>query len=285
MSLDDALSYAAARELHALVVARDGRLDAEVYGAGWDGAKPHPLYSGAKSFWGVAAVAAQADGLLSLDETVGATFPAWRDDLQRRRVTLRMLLQMTSGIGFGGLGNAVPTYERALETQLKRDPETTFTYSGIPLQVFGAVFARKLAALGKTPHEYVRERILDPIGMTIGSWRELSDGTHPLPTGAFVAAREWLKFGTLIAGHGTYDGKVVLAADMLAQCFAPTAVATRYGLGWWLDGLKNAPPDLVYASGAAGQALYVIPSTNTIIVHFSKATNWNHQAFLRHFLN
>src|SRR5665213_4312491 len=49
VSLDDALSYATAHELHALVVARGERIDAEIYGAGWDGATPHPLYSGAKS--------------------------------------------------------------------------------------------------------------------------------------------------------------------------------------------------------------------------------------------
>jgi CubicO group peptidase (beta-lactamase class C family) len=284
VDLDDALVYAAKHELLALIVVRDGHVEAEVYGPGWDGAKPHPLYSGAKSFWGVAAVAAQSDGLLDLDETVGATFPAWHEDPWRRHVTLRMLLQMTAGVGFGGLGNAVPTYDAALQTVLKREPLTAFTYSGIPLQIFGAVFARKLAASGRTPHDYLRERILDPIGMIIGSWRELADGTNPMPTGAFVAAREWLKYGALIVGGGMFHGKRVIPADALAECFLPTAIATRYGLGWWLGGPKGSPPDIAYASGAAGQALYVIPSRNLVVVHFSKSTSWDHNAFLRRLL-
>lgn len=281
MSLDHALEYASKHELHALIVVRDGHIEAEVYGSGWGATQPHPLYSGAKSFWGVAAVVAQSEGLLDLDETVGATFPTWQVDPWRARVTLRMLLQMTAGVGFGGLGNAVPTYEASLQTMLKREPETGFTYSGIPLQIFGAVFAAKLAPLDLTPHAFLRERILDPIGMTIGSWRELSDGTNPLPTGASVAAREWLKYGALIGGRGVYHGKQIVAGDALAQCFVPTAIAPRYGLGWWLGGSKNGPSDIAYASGAAGQALYLIPSQKLVVVHLAKSTSWDHNAFLK----
>jgi CubicO group peptidase (beta-lactamase class C family) len=284
VNLDEALGYATKHELHALIVVRDGHIEAEVYGAGWDGAKPHPLYSGAKSFWGIAAALAQHEGLLSLDETVGATFPTWQTDPWRARVTLRMLLQMTAGVGFGGLGNAVPTYDAALETMLKREPETAFTYSGIPLQIFGAVFARKLEGLSLTPHAFLRERILDPIGMTIGSWRELSDGTNPLPTGAFIGAREWLKYGALIAGGGVYHGKQIVPSEAVEQCLVPRGVAVRYGLGWWLGGPKGAPPDIAYASGAAGQALYIIPSRKLVCVHLSKSTSWDHNAFLRRLL-
>jgi CubicO group peptidase (beta-lactamase class C family) len=284
VNLESALDYACGHELHALIVVRQGHIEAEVYGPGWDGGKPHPLYSGAKSFWGIAAALAQCEGLLDLDETVGATFPLWQEDPWRRRVTLRMLLQMTAGVGFGGLGNAVPSYAAALQTMLKREPETAFTYSGIPLQIFGAVFARKLEVLGLTPHAFLHARILDPIGMTIASWRELNDGTNPLPTGAFVGAREWLKYGALIAGGGIFHGKRIVPSDVIAECLKPTDIAPRYGLGWWLGGPKGAPADAAYASGAAGQALYVIPSLNLVAVHFSKSTSWDHNAFLRRLL-
>ena len=53
---------------------------------------------------GRAAVAAEADGLIALDEPVAAVLPAWGTDPAKRRVTLRQLLAITSGIGFGGLG-------------------------------------------------------------------------------------------------------------------------------------------------------------------------------------
>ncbi len=193
-----ALAYAERHTLHALLIDVDGAVAFEQYANGYDAAKPHALYSGTKSFWGVTAAAAHDDGLLDLDETVAHTIPEWAADPRRARVTLRELLALTSGIGFGGLGAAVPVYERALETPIKDEPGEKFTYGGIPLQVFGAVLARKLAARNLTPHEYLRTRLLDPIGVRIGSWRALKDGTQPLPTGAFLAAREWAKYGRFI---------------------------------------------------------------------------------------
>jgi CubicO group peptidase (beta-lactamase class C family) len=268
--VESAVEYARKHALHALVVARDGRVVVEEYGEGHDASTPHALYSGTKSFWGVAALTAQRDGLLTLDERVAETFPQWETSDWKKRVTLRHLLQLTSGIGFGGLGSAVPTYAKALSIELKNKPGATFTYGGIPLQVFGAVLARKLEPRKQSPHEYLQQRILDPIGMHVGKWRTLADGTKPLPTGAFVGASEWLKYGQFVCEH----------REEFKECFAGSAVNPRYGLAWWL-GSANAPSDLFYASGSAGQAMYVVPSERTVVVHFGNSSSFKHDAFLK----
>lgn len=267
-----ALEYARKHSLHALVIARDGRIVDEVYGEGYGGARPHALYSGAKSFWGVAAVAAERDGILRLDDLVADTFPEWNADEWKKRVTLRHLLQLTSGIGFGGLGSAVPTYTKALAVDLKNEPGSRFTYGGIPLQVFGAVFASKLQSRKETPHDYLQRRILDPIGVRIAKWRTLADGSHPLPTGAFVAAHEWLKYGLFVCEHH----------EEFAECFGGSAANPRYGLGWWLA-TPHSPSDLAYASGAGGQAMYVVPSLRTVVVRFGGSSAYKHDAFLKRF--
>ncbi len=204
-----------------------------------------------------------------MDEPVGATFPAWSHGA-RRNVTLRMLLQLTSGIGFGGLGNAVPTYEKALAVDLKTQPGAVFTYGGVPLQVFGAVFMQKLSALQLTPHAYLGEHILDPIAMRIQKWRSLRDGTQPLPTGAFVSAAEWSKFGRFVLDSG----------ERYASCFVGSEANPRYGLGWWLGPVASVP-DLAYASGSGGQAMYLLPSERATIVKFGKSASYAHEPFLR----
>jgi CubicO group peptidase (beta-lactamase class C family) len=265
-----ALEYVRRHRLHALVIARGEDVAAQEYGDGFGRDTPHPLYSGTKSFWGVAALSACADGLLALDEPVAETIPAWRADAWRRRITIRMLLSLTSGFGFGGLGVTVPTYERALQMQLRDEPGTHFTYGGIPLQVFGAVLARKLARQNLTPHEYLRERILDPGRVRVASWRTLSDGTHPLPTGASLSPANWLAYGRFVIAHRA----------ALAPCFEGSLANARYGLGWWLS-TRGAPPDLAYASGSAGQALYIVPSLDAVIVHFGKSSSYRHEAFLK----
>lgn len=269
---DAALEYARAHGLHALLVARDGKLVTEVYDGGYDASKAHPLYSGAKSFWGVAALFAQRDGLLELDEPVSRTFDAWALDERKSRVTLRMLLQLTAGFGFGGLGASVPTYEAALAMPLRNEPGAKFVYGGIALQVFGAVLARKLKERALTPLQYLQSGVLDPAGVAVASWRTLPDGTNTLPTGAQLTARSWLAYGEWIVQH----------RGELAECFRGSTANPRYGLAWWL-GVKHAPADLVYASGAAGQALYAVPSQRLVIVHFGKSSSYKHEAFLRRY--
>jgi CubicO group peptidase (beta-lactamase class C family) len=263
-------------------VRRGGDVVLERYGGGYDAAKPHALYSGTKSFWGVLAVAAQEDGLLELDEPVSRTIPAWGEGA-KARVTLRGLLQLTSGIGFGGLGAGVPPYAKALATELKDEPGAKFTYGGIPLQVFGAVLARKLAPRGLSPHDYLRERVLDPIGLRVGAWRALADGTNPLPTGAFVTARAWLEFGVLVRDGGAWEKKTIVPRAALARCFTGSRANPRYGLAWWLSPLADHP-DVVYASGSGGQALYVIPSADAAVVRFGGGGSYKHDAFLKKLL-
>jgi CubicO group peptidase (beta-lactamase class C family) len=265
-----AVDYARGKGLHALVIARGEELVAQVYGERFEFDTPHPLYSGTKSFWGPVALAARDDGILELDELVADTIDAWRSDAWKRRVTLRMLLSLTAGFAFGGLGSSVPIFERALEMPLRDEPGTHFTYGGIPLQVFGAVLARKLASKSVTPHEYLRERVLKRAGVHVAAWKMLSDGTNPFPTGASLSAENWLAYGRFITQRHTE----------LAECFEGTPANARYGLGWWL-GARGAPGDLVYASGSAGQALYLIPSEQLVVVHFGKSSSYRHESFIK----
>jgi CubicO group peptidase (beta-lactamase class C family) len=275
-----AAAYAQRHGAQAMLVRRDDDTLFSWYAPGFDGATPHAIYSGTKSFWGVTAVAASEDGLLDLDESVGDTFPPWKGGM-RSEVTLRHLLSLTSGIGFGGLGNAVPTCAKALEVDVRYAPGTTFTYGGIPLQVFGAVLSAKLAHRKMTPVAYLRERLLDPIGCTVASWRTLKDGTHPLPTGAFVTAEQWSAYGRFIANGGCVGGRRSITADGLRSCVTGSVANPRYGLGWWLSPFPQRFPNLVYASGSGGQALYIEPNERWTIVIFSGGKSFAHAAFLR----
>ncbi|MDP9024137.1 MAG: beta-lactamase family protein [Candidatus Eremiobacteraeota bacterium] len=262
MDAEAACAYAEKHELHALLVIKNGHVVFERYGAGYHREAPHPLYSGTKSFWGIAALEAQRDGILALDDIVVDT------------VSVRMLLQMTAGYGFGGLGNAVPTYEKALATPLKTTPGDAFTYGGIPLQVFGGFLAERLRAAKITPHEYLSKRLLNPANAEISSWRRLSDGNHPLPTGVTMTAPHWANYGAFVLAH----------KERYSEAFAGSRANPRYGLCWWL-GATGVPQELFYASGSAGQGLYVVPSERLVAVHFGKSSSYKHDAFLKRLLS
>ncbi len=271
-NVEPAAAYARERGLHALVVAGPDRILYEEYAAGYSAERPHALYSGTKSFWGSAAIEAVRQGLFRLDDPVAEVLTEFRTD-ERAAITPRMLLQLTAGYGFGGLGSAVPTYERALAMPLRSTPGTRFTYGGVPLQVFGAYFARKSIASGTTPHEFLRVNVLQPAGASVASWRTLSDGTHPLPTGAQLDASSWLAYARWMLRNG----------DRYADALTGSGANPRYGLGWWLAS-ASMPRDLYYASGSGGQALYVIPSLELLVVHFGNSSSFKHEAFLKRLL-
>ncbi len=271
MDVDAACAYAEKHELHALLIEHEGAMLLERYGARHGAGVPHALYSGTKGFWGIAALAAGREGILDLDAPVTDALPEFASDA-RKRITPRMLLQMTAGYGFGGLGSSVPTDDQALTVSLKTPPGTAFTYGGIPLQVFGVYFARKLAPRGQSPHEYLRFAVLDPAAVEVSRWRALRDGTHPLPTGAFLTAPQWLAYGRhVLRNHERY-----------AQAFTGSAQNPGYGLGWWLASI--AGERVFYASGSGGQGLSIVPARNLVAVHFGKSGSYKHEALLKRLL-
>ncbi|HEY4440578.1 MAG TPA: serine hydrolase, partial [Candidatus Elarobacter sp.] len=88
MNVAAAQTYAERHGLEAFVVQRGDAPLVETYAAGWSADKPHALYSGTKSFFGVLAIAAEEDALLTIDEPVGATLPEWAEG-EKAQVTLR----------------------------------------------------------------------------------------------------------------------------------------------------------------------------------------------------
>src|SRR5581483_3632799 len=106
ISVEAALAYAQKHGLEAVGVTQNGKSIVERYDNGFRAESVHALYSGTKSFWGPVAIRAERDGILALDEPVGESITEWGSDPAKRRITIRMLLSLTAGFGFGGLGAA-----------------------------------------------------------------------------------------------------------------------------------------------------------------------------------
>jgi len=283
-----AARYSAVHRGIGLVIRQRGRVIHEDYPNGGSPDQLNPLASGTKSFCGPLAVAAVADQLLDLDAPVAHTITEWQSQPERSLITLRQLLQLTSGLGGGGKPGRVPTYEESLQTPLVTTPGRRFFYGSAPFQVFGELLHRCLGSYCEDPLIYLQTRLLNPIGIQIQRWRRTHDRMPSLPTGATLTAREWALFGELICRQGQWEGKQIVPRELLAECFQGSRDNPAYGLTWWLNapvseehrkrlrqarmGLEDLhsdpliPRDLVYAAGAAKQRLYVSPSHQLVVV-------------------
>lgn len=268
---------------HAMLVFRDNELVFERYMNGHTAEKPHLLASGTKSFSGFMAVAAQEDGLLALDERLSDTITEWKEDAQKKDITIRQLLSLSSGIA-GGENGSVPSYKAALtQAHVTAAPGKRFQYGPVPFQIFGEIMRRKLAASGRAmdPLDYLQQRLFTPLGMKYEAWREDAEKMPHLPSGAFFTAREWAKFGLLVLNHGTWNGKSIVKPESLAECFKPAPANASYGMTFWKARPRDPIPDLVMAAGKGKQKLFIIPSKKLLIVQFADAEkNYREERFL-----
>lgn len=245
---------------------------------------PYELWSGTKSFVGVMAAAAVQDGLLTLDERAADTLTEWAGDPDKSRVTLRQILWMVEGQP-SEIGNP-PTYAGAVEVGFNAAPGERFQYGPVPMQLFGEILRRKLASAGleADPLAYLDRRILSPLGISDYTWRNGADGLPLMPQGTLISAREWSVFGKFILRGGrSEDGTLLVSPQAFADMFEGSEANPAYGLTWWLArpsqspdpvtqgsdirrNLDRLPSDLVLASGAGGQRLYLIPSLGMVIV-------------------
>jgi len=293
-----AADYSAAHRGDAVLVYVDGILVFEEYQNGYDGARPHLLASGTKSFSCAIAVAAIQDGLLSFDERVADTITEWADDPQRSTITVRQLLSLTSGMeGAQDVlqGPAIADKNiAALSIPLTYAPGKRFQYGPSNYYVFGELIERKLG--GEDVVDYLMRRVLDPIDLVVGNWNRDQEGNPNLPGGASLTARNWAKFGQLILQGGMWNDEQLLQTDLLNECFIGSNANPNYGLTWWLqysltdivdaertvvtspepgnipEGviLGETTPDIIFAAGAGKQRMYIIPSQNTVIVRLGR---------------
>jgi CubicO group peptidase (beta-lactamase class C family) len=285
--LAPAAAYHAARRGISLLVMRAGALLFEDYPNGGAADRAHELASGTKSFLGIIAAAAAQDRLLELDEPAAQTLPEWQADPDKRRITVRQILNLTSGLATRRSRGDLLTYEESIAVPLVAAPGERFAYGGDPFQLFGAILHRKLRER-ETPVEYLKRRILDPGGIAVGAWRDGPDGLPRLGSGARLTARNWARFGELVRRDCKVGARQLVDPEALAASFRGTAANPAYGLGWWLNRpmpdaqrraipqLVNAtdvapddpnlPRDLIIAAGAGQQRLYLSKSEQLVVV-------------------
>lgn len=301
--LQAAARYSAEHEGDAVLVFRHDSLVFEDYQNGYDGRAPHPLASGTKTFTCVLAALGQADGLLALDEPVARTLPEFRSDSLKSRVTIRELLNLTSGLQPDLPGPGGGAYADAALLPMVARPGQRFAYGGASFHVFGELMSRKLK--GEDLVAYLRRRIFTPLGIDVEYWLRDQTGHPHLAGGAVMTAREWGRFGLLLLDKGRWNGKQLVPAAALAACGRGSAANPGYGLGVWLNtpvptrppsrgvervGRKDRlilapdlPHDLWLAAGARGQRLYILPTPGLVVARLRHNTGpeYRDDVFLR----
>ncbi|HEY8288001.1 MAG TPA: serine hydrolase domain-containing protein [Acetobacteraceae bacterium] len=195
------------------------------------------------------------EGKLSLDAAISRYLPAFTGP--SAAITLRQLLAQTSGEG--SLQDMVDIRQdprltlaesaaQIARRQLRDPPGTVFRYGGPGFQVAGAAVE---AVTHRRWAQLFDERIARPLGMTHTHWEHLpSHGvpaeqtSNPLLQGGVVTtADDYMRFLTVLAQHGSVDGRRILSARVIEEmetaqtigkpkAYLPHAFCTGVGAAW-----------------------------------------------------
>lgn len=273
LRLLDALDADPGIRPHGIVVLRDGARIAEGWWAPYERNRVQLLYSVSKSFTSTAAGLARAEGLLDLDATVLSYFPeldAEITDPRSRRMTVRHLAAMSSG-------HADETIERAFQ----RDPEnlvrgflllppdaepgTLFAYNQPCTYTLAAIVQR---VTGETLVEYLRPRLLHPLGIGEASWIEQPPGQNLGFSGLHSTTDAVARLGELYRCGGVWGERRILDADwvdLATRRHIPTPGRgvpdweQGYGFQFWMSrhGYRG--------DGAFGQFCVVVPESGLVV--------------------
>ncbi len=267
--------------MRAIVVAKDGKLLAERYGAGFDVNTPLLGWSMSKSINAILLGMVMKSGKLSLDDS--GLFPQWQGD-GRKDITLRDLLDMTSGLAFNeDYGDVTDvTHMLFIEPDMSgyaaarpliHPPGTTFSYSTGTAMMVSRVWAGRLPD-AQTALAYPRTALFDPLGMTSAVAEPDEGGTIAGGSYMYATARDWAKVGQFLLDGGVWHGQNLLPDGFVQMMQTSNGKPGGYSeLQTWLTGpteddgkTYGLPKGTYWFIGHDGQSMAVIPSAKMVVV-------------------
>lgn len=272
----------------AFMVIRNDSILYEEYFNGYNKQSIVASFSMAKSVTSMLVGCAIDEGLItSIDDPITKYVPEIKDK-RLEKVTVKHLLQMTSGIDFSESyvnpfgGAASLYYGRNLRKLMyglkpKLEPGEQFEYISCNPQLLGLMLTNVLK--DKTLTEYLQEKIWTPLGMEYdASWSldKEKDGLEKTYCCLNARARDFAKLGRLYLNKGNWEGKQIVPEDWVAESTkldTSNGSAWYYQYQWWIPSQDGA----FMAEGILGQFIYVNPNKNLIIVRLGKKhgkVNW-----------
>ena len=244
------------------------------------------LHSVRKSLVSALYGTAVADGKIKLDATLGEL---GIDDVgkltpQEKTARVRDLIAARSGVYLSGAYGGV---EQAAERPARGShaPGTHWSYNNWDFNLAGVLYER---LVGESLYVAFQRRIAAPIGMQDYA---PSDGelvfeptSTNYPAHTFrMSTRDLARFGQLYLQRGQWNGRSVVPSAWVDESTQPKTqfasadgfrAGTGYGYMWWTYAPGAAGEQLtavnkrsvIVASGTGGQALFVIPEEEMVVV-------------------
>ncbi len=277
-----------AHDLHAVLIARHGKLVFEEYFHGFDRDTPHDTRSASKSATATLFGAAIQAGMpVDVHDRIFEIVPA--DELpsiidpRSRSMTVEHLLTQSSGFYCDDNDPNAPGNEDTMQEQqdepdwyrytlgvpMAAEPGSTAVYCSANSNLLGLVLA---ARTGLSLEVLFQRLIAEPLGITEYHMNLQPSGEPYMGGGMRWLPRDFMKLGQLYLDGGTWHGQRVLSADWVKRATtARVKIGDRgYGYLWWVQEYPYGESKVAvfYAGGNGGQVVAVVPALDLVVAFY-----------------
>jgi CubicO group peptidase (beta-lactamase class C family) len=281
---------ASSANVHAVLVARSGKLVFERYFKGSDEINGlrvgsvtfdvdtlHNIKSATKSVASLALGIAIDRGLIrSVNEPIFSFFPELSDlrSPEKERIQLVHALTMTMGLKWV---EAIPSNEDdndevrmhmasdpcryVLGLPATAPPGQEYFYNTGALTLVSAIIRK---ATGRTLDEFARETLFQPLGITSVEWVRVK-GDSDAGGGLRLRPRDMAKIGQLALAGGRWNDSQIVSKAWIETSTAPKIEATggqSVGYLWWRGG-REFPWSGAFGRG--GQSIRIVPNLDLVV--------------------
>ena len=273
-------------EVHGLMILRHDKVIASHWWAPYAPDQLHPMYSNTKTYTAAAIGFAVQEGLLSEEDRVMDFFPELLPKelpAGLEKLKVKHLLSMSAGhasTSYPGSGKA--QIKAFLATPFAHEPGTSFAYDITCSHVLSHIITR---VSGVSLYEYLKPRLLDPLGIVDIVWEMDEDGCNMGNGGQHSRTSDLAKFGLFLKNRGKWNGKQLLAAEWIDKMTTPHIYqnphrsaeqnakddgSQGYGYQTWM-GRHNS----YRAIGGCNQLTMVIPECDLVVACNSNVRDEN----------
>jgi len=292
----DRLAATSDANVHAVLVARGGKLVFERYFRGsdeiygrrvgnvtFDVDTLHNIKSVSKSVASLAVGIAIDRGLIgSVNEPIFSFFPELSDLRSPEKERLQLLHALTMSMGLEWV-EATPSNEGNNDEErmhMASDPcryvlglaatspaGQAFFYNTGALTLVSAIVRK---ATGRTLDEFARETLFEPLGITRVEWIRVKGDTDA-GGGLRLRPRDMAKIGQLVLAGGRWNDSQIVSKAWIETSTAPKIEGTGglfYGYLWWLGRslLNGREVHWAGALGRGGQSIRIVPELDLVVV-------------------
>lgn len=272
ITLVDSLQALPATEIHHLMIVRNGHIVAEGHTAPFERTDKHTLFSCSKTMTALAVGIAIGENRLRLTDRVASFFPDELPDTigdGLASLTVRHLLTMDAGAYTpADLPMRADNWTRAFLANPKLGTDHRFRYDSFCTYMLSAIVQR---VTGQTVLNYLRPRLLQPLGITEADWEQSPDGVCVGGWGMRLTVESMAKVGQMMLNGGKWDGRQIVPAQWVAEMQKtqiewhpgnePSDLNQGYGYQMW----RCLEPGVARADGAYGQFIIIDPKRQLVV--------------------